>query len=59
MKANACAISASHATPLSVQFFTTNYMIVPTCDTQIEQGDRTVVFALPQAIDELDYLFGR
>ncbi len=36
-----------------------DHMIVPTGDTQIEQGDRTVVFALPQAIDELDYLFGQ
>lgn len=36
-----------------------NHMVVPTGDTQIEAGDRTVVFALPQAIDELDYLFGQ
>ncbi|MCB0065011.1 MAG: Trk system potassium transporter TrkA [Caldilineaceae bacterium] len=36
-----------------------NHMIVPDGDTRIEQGDRTVVFALPQAIGELDYLFGR
>jgi len=35
-----------------------DHMIVPTGDTQIEQGDRTVVFALPQAVEELDYLFG-
>lgn len=36
-----------------------DHMIVPDGDTQIEHGDRTVVFALPQAIGELDHLFGR
>lgn len=36
-----------------------DHMVVPDGDTQIEQGDRTVVFALPQAIGELDHLFGR
>ncbi len=36
-----------------------NHMVVPDGDTQIEQGDRTVVFALPQAFAELDYLFGQ
>jgi trk system potassium uptake protein TrkA len=35
-----------------------DHMIVPNGDTQIAQGDRTVVFALPQAIGELDHLFG-
>ncbi len=36
-----------------------NHMVVPNGNTQIEQGDRTVVFALPQAIGEVDQLFGR
>ncbi|MEZ4730298.1 MAG: Trk system potassium transporter TrkA [Caldilineaceae bacterium] len=36
-----------------------NHMVVPTGQTQIQAGDRTVIFALPQAIDELDHLFGR
>lgn len=36
-----------------------NHMVVPNGDTRIEKGDRTVVFALPQAVNELDTLFGR
>lgn len=35
-----------------------NY-IIPHGDTQIEQGDKTVIFALPHAINQLDQLFGK
>lgn len=34
-----------------------NHLVVPTGQTQIRPGDRTVVFALPQAVDQLDHLF--
>jgi trk system potassium uptake protein TrkA len=33
-------------------------LIIPDGDTRIQPGDRTVVFALPAAISELDRLFG-
>ncbi|MEZ4864645.1 MAG: Trk system potassium transporter TrkA [Caldilineaceae bacterium] len=36
-----------------------DHMVVPNGSTQIRAGDRTVIFALPQAVDELDCLFGR
>lgn len=33
--------------------------IIPHGDTQIEPGDKTVIFALPHAINQLDQLFGK
>lgn len=33
-------------------------LIIPTGDTRVQVGDRTVVFALPEAMNELDRLFG-
>jgi trk system potassium uptake protein TrkA len=39
--------------------FRDNRLVVPTGQTQLRRGDRAVVFALPQAVDELDHLFGQ
>lgn len=39
--------------------FRDNRLVVPTGQTQVRRGDRAVVFALPQAVDELDQLFGQ
>ncbi len=36
-----------------------DHYIVPKGDTHIEAGDKTVVFTLPDAVNELDKLFGR
>jgi trk system potassium uptake protein TrkA len=34
-------------------------LVIPSGDTRIQPDDRTVVFALPDALPELDKLFGR
>jgi trk system potassium uptake protein TrkA len=34
-------------------------LIIPTGDTQVQVGDRAAVFALPEAMTELDSLFGK
>ena len=39
--------------------FRDNRLVVPTGQTQLRRGDRAVVFALPQAVDELDHIFGQ
>ena len=36
-----------------------NHVVIPTGDTRIQPGDKTVIFSLPEAVAELDKLFGR